>query len=127
MFSLTNDFCFRYQFSQFCDQYHNFSEKNLTSYKLETLVFYFENDETRYELCKVSNKKITNYQLCLYRWSSVKYPFSKNNNVPLLEKELNVLFKDILWNEIIFGLENIIIKSKEFYVKKFYPLEIKNK
>jgi hypothetical protein len=127
MYNLNNEPCFKYSLFFFIDSYINF-KNSLISNKLENEIFYFEDDNLRYELCKISNRNINNnfeYKIGLYRFSKVKNPFNIDIDIyPLDDSDIEIFYNKIQWDDIQFGLEEIQIKNQKFIIKKYFTVKL---
>lgn len=94
------------------------------------MVLYLENNEERYQLFDQSVLQANNDKH-LFQWGKIVSPSNRNDKsmidtgIPLiLQRDCELIYKDLSWNDIAWGNSFVTICGKEFSLirMKFIPI-----
>lgn len=135
VFNLSNEVWMAYSLSAICDTGREL--KDYTSFLLKESVLYIETNNKRYEISRnVSDLTNDDYlfeEFESFKLSEVLSPFQKdndfmeNNEIPLKNEFLDVIFPRLDWHEFEWGENTLKIKTMEIHnIKAFNFYSIKN-
>jgi len=103
--------------------FQNLSQRiEFTAYFLKSKVLYLETADSRYEIAKTEDSLFEMYDK--YKFSKVLNPimidneFMEKNPIPLPDQYLEILHKDVDWQEIKWGGDYIIVRDKVYKSKR---------
>jgi hypothetical protein len=119
VFNLCNEMWMQYSIPEIADK--GKETKDFTSWRLKDKVLYIENEDKRYEIARnISDHTNDDYlfeEFETFKISEVKDPYKKdndfmiNNNVPLDEEHVEVIFSRFDWHELQWGEDSIKIRN----------------
>lgn len=138
-FNLSNEIWWNYSLSAIADKSNDF--KDFLSWKLKDKVLYIENNRKRYEICRnIADNLNDDYlfeEFETFRFSEVLEHFPKNNNfmeennIPLDERNLKVIFNRLDWHEFHWGENSLMVKGsfliEDLHVFYFFQTQLVKK
>ncbi|EGR29451.1 hypothetical protein IMG5_155280 [Ichthyophthirius multifiliis] len=125
VFNLSNDPAYKYSIINFCDK--SSEPKEWVSHHLKKHVLYIETDNQRFEVSMNDEEDmILVNEFDQYKLVKVKDPFlydnefMKNNNIPLNDKNVEVIYKDLDWSEFKWGTQYLKVRDFEINCLKSY-------
>ena len=121
MFNMNNEPAYKYSLFNIADR--GFEKSEWVIRRLEVSVLYLEGEDVKYELFKGKDpiKAVNEKEFFdVFRFSIVKNPERIDNEYmsktfpPLNEDQLDIVYTDIEWEEILWGNNSIQIKDKVF-------------